>query len=130
MVAQRQQHPVDSHHGRKGHSPFALPGPPAGDARVRGEWLAAASAFGGYLEMEGRVHGGQPFGVVFTDSAMPLLLSMYMLRFAALDRSALLLPIFKFAEHLTNGVFLASCPANVTVSVFEARGRRVLSSAT
>jgi hypothetical protein len=58
VVAQRQQHPVDSHHGRKGHSPFALPGPPARDARVRGEWLAAASSFGDYLELEGRVHGG------------------------------------------------------------------------
>jgi hypothetical protein len=99
-------------------SSFAQPGPPAGDARVRDEWLAAASAFDGYLELEGRVHGGQPSGAVFTDSAMPLLLSryiyiyIYMLRFAALDQSALLLQIPEFVEHLTNGVFLASCPAN------------------
>jgi hypothetical protein len=35
-----------------------------------------------------------------------------MLQFAALDRFALLLPIPEFVEHLTNGVFLASCPAN------------------
>jgi hypothetical protein len=73
-----------------------------------------ASAFGSYLELEGHVHGGQPSGAIFTDSAMPLLLSryIYMLRFAALDRSALLLSIQEFVEHLTNSVFLASCPAN------------------
>lgn len=42
-----------------------------------------------------------------------------MLRFAALDRSALLLPIPEFVEQFDQRLILASCPANVTVSVFE-----------
>lgn len=39
-------------------SSFAQPGPLVGDARIRNEWLAVASAFDGYLELEGHVHGG------------------------------------------------------------------------
>jgi hypothetical protein len=91
-------------------SSFALPGP-AGDARVRGECLAAASAFGGYLELEGRVQGGQLAILPARSSRTPRChcysagIYVYMLRFAALDRSVLLLPIPEFVEHLTNGCF-------------------------
>jgi hypothetical protein len=72
-----RQATVDSHRSRRRQEVITMTSSfaPPGDACVRGEWLAVAS-LGVVGDLEGRVHGGHPSGVIspfFTDSSTPLL---------------------------------------------------------